>query len=449
MDGIGTTLVLWEDIRGLAMQANPDFTSIVDKLSPGKELPLLLANYEYGALLGDAEGLLLPVQGVGYCRLSLPNPNIPKEVSSLLAYANNSAPLCMILDKSFEYFIDFQSDSKILPWSIRKRGDFLSIFKYFANSHKKSYTPEGLFTATAGARSAFMLPSIGSSQNFMNLLRDFKVQGTVPKSLHEHWYTFKDIASHGNSEWRAKILFFSDKWLNKIYYDKAWFDLKLYLHEKTLQRLRFEQNSSYYDVIFSMIQRKRNLKPSPYLVDTARYFFSMAGGAAIGYIPTCTDELLPLNTIQNAFVSSYGLKKYIPTIMSPSSYDFKKESLPIYYSLQHPTTRAFSPRSRRISSTITELYELQRIIKIFIEELSEDARSLCANTVLSKIAKNCNFSFYHNESDPHEMILPSTSILEVDERFLFYLERNNDVNLKFAQDGKFLRGCISICSENT
>ena len=64
-----------------------------------------------------------------------------------------------------------------------------------------------------------------------------------------------------------------------------------------------------------MIQKKNNLKPNPYLVDTAKYLISVAIGQAVGFSPCINEETLPLKIIQKAFVETYKLKKYYPTII--------------------------------------------------------------------------------------------------------------------------------------
>src|SRR5580704_5442334 len=142
-------------------------------------------------------------------------------------------------------------------------------------------------------------------------------------------------------------MYFSEKWMEKLHTDKSWLQLKSYLHELAWNAFEYRRNQVYYDIAFSMIQKKRNLKPNPYLTDTARHLFTITLGDAPGYAPATDNNSLPLHTLQKVLVDSYGMKKYIPTIMKPCVYNFEKDKFPIYYSLQNPSTFAFSPKSRK------------------------------------------------------------------------------------------------------
>src|SRR5258708_4971587 len=102
-------------------------------------------------------------------------------------------------------------------------------------------------------------------------------------------------------------MYFSEKWVNKIHNETSWMRLKLYLHEVAWRKFEYERNRIYYDMAFSLIQEKRNLRPNPYLTDTARHLFTTALGSAPGYVPANNDEALPIGFIQKAFVESYGM----------------------------------------------------------------------------------------------------------------------------------------------
>src|SRR5690606_14338188 len=113
---------------------------------------------------------------------------------------------------------------------------------------------------------------------------------------------------------------------------------------------------------------------------------------------------------------SYGLRKYHPTIMQPSHFNLEVDKHPTYYSLQNPSTLIFSPKSRKISSTLFELRELEHIMRIFIDELSKD-NELCTDTIINVIAKTVEFTYFHNKSDRHKIIKSSIDIPKSDRRF--------------------------------
>jgi len=207
--------------------------------------------------------------------------------------------------------------------------------------------------------------------------------------------------------------------------------------------LSMKEIASLYEMVFSLIQEKYNLRPNPYLTDTARHLFTIALGAAPGYAPATNDDALPTDIIQAAFIESYGLKKYIPIIMHPEHFSFEKKRCPVYYSLQHPSTYVFSPKSRSIINTTSEMIELEHIMRIFCKELSSDS-NICSDTIISQIAKHVKFDYFHNKKDKQELINLSENIPFLDNRFTL----KSKSKAKFASDAPFVRGCIRILQKS-
>lgn len=424
----------WADIRERILQVEPAFTQLVDALSPDKSFPLFLAYLPYGALKGDTQSTFLPGKN-GFYRLT--DPDAPKTIMTHLGYGKHSSPLGMVLEKQLEYFIDLKQERTTIPWAIYKPGTFFSFSRNLAESQARTYAPNGVLTATAGARSVSMLPNIGCATNHINLQRDFNIKHAPPKSHYEHWHIFRDII-HSDiipTDWQCCLVYFSEKWVNTLHHDPAWLRLKMYLHEKAWSYFEHQRCRIYYDIAFSMIQKKRNLKPNPYLADTARHLFTIALGDAPGYAPASQDDALPLHVIQKSYAESYGLKKYFPTVMTPAQFIFENTQTPIYYSLQQPSTFMFSPKSRNTASTIFDMRELHHIMDIFMTELAHD-NSMCADTVINLKKHGITFNYYHNKMDSHRIIQASKNITELDSRF------GNSAT--FASDAPFVRGCISI-----
>jgi len=441
----GVVKTYWHLIRNRIAKVEPTFAKIVDELNPDKAFPVYLAYFPYGATEGDTKSIFLPNSSGGYYRLS--DPNISKDLITHLGYGKDSSPLGMVLEKNLELFIDLHTERVTIPWIVYNPGEFFPFNRILGRNNKRVYSPNGLLSSTAGARSVFMLPNIGCTTNHSNLQRDFNVQGPPPKSLYDHWCIFKEIVNSDviNSDWRCCIVYFSEKWITKLHNDPAWLPLKLYMHELAWYRFDYKRNQYSYDMIFSMIKKKRNLKPNPYLADTAKHLFTIALGEAAGYIPALDDDALPTQLIQKAFVESYGLKKYLPTIMTPSHFKFETAASPIYYSLQNLSAQVFSPKSREVSSTLSEMRELEYIMRIFIEELSE-ANSPCADTVIHLVAKNIAFQYYHNKLDRHRTVKSTNEIAKIDKRFNQVNKQYKKSGAVFACDAPFVRGCISISS---
>ncbi len=438
-EGRGLVKTTWQMVRKRVAKVEPRFAQIVDEINPDATFPLYLAYYPYGALKGDTESTFLPTPNGSFYRLT--DPNAPKEIVKQLGYGKDSAPLAMLLEKNLELFIDLKEEKLSIPKAIYTPGAIFPFARILSRKSPRVYAPNGVLTLTSGVRSTFLLPNIGCSTHHGALQRDFNVSVAPPKTLYDEWHVFKEIAQspHADCHWRACLLYFSHKWLDKFSKDKSWLPLKLYLHELGWQQSEYQRNHFYYDVIFSMLQKKRNLKPNPYLVDTARHLFTIAMGAAPGYQPLTNDDALPVTMLQNVFMQSYGLKKYIPTFIGPQSYQFEKNALPIYYSLQQPSSYVFSPKSRKIASTISELRELQHIMRAFTAELAKP-NALCSDTFINTIANHVQFTYYHNEVDRHKIIKPSLELEKLDRRF----QLSPNAAAQFASDARFLRGCISI-----
>jgi hypothetical protein len=443
-EGRGLVKTTWDKVRDRVAKVEPMFAKLVDEIGPDKSFPVFLAYYPYGELLGDGNTPFIPKIDKGHYRLS--DPSAPQEVIKHLGYGKNHSPLGMVLEKSFEFFIDLPTENITIPCGIYSPG---SIFSYSRNLSKNSsrvYAPNGILSGTAGARSAFLLPNIGCIKNFKNLKRGFNLKSPAPKNLYEHGKIFKEIYHNEiiSRNWCACAIFFPEKWVDNINNDKSWISLKSYIYELAWQSFEYERNHIYYEMAFSIIQKQRNLKPNPYLVDTARHIFAIALGVVPGYIPSCDDSLLPIELLYNAFTQVYGLK-YLPTLMQPAHFNYEQDKLPIYYSLQNPSTLVFSPKSRKVLNTLYELNELEHIMKAFTAELS-NVNTLCSDTALHDAAKNLVFKYFHNEKDKHNIVKSSKELPLYDER-LTASNGVNKSNAAFCSDARFLRGCVSIESK--
>jgi len=442
-EGRGLVKVCWADVRDRVAKVEPTFARLVDELSPDKSFPLYLAYYPYGECTGNTQTTFLPREEGGYDLLS--NPNLSKDIIKHLGYGMDSAPLGMVLEKQLEFFVDLRNEGITIPLLIYSAGMFFPFSRVLSRKNARIYSANAILSAASGGRSVFMLPNIGCATNHSNLQRDFNIQDPPPKQLYDHWRIFKRIIASNivECDWRACVLYFSEKWINKLYKDKTWVYLKIYLHELGWKYTEYRRNHFCYDLAFSMIQRMRNLKPNPYLADTARHLFTTSIGAAPGYVPANNNDALPLNILQKVFLESYGLKKYYPTILQPAHFNFEEDRYPIYYSLQNPSTHMFSPKSREVSSTLCEMRELEHIMRIFTEELAKDD-GMCANTIMSKVAKSIRFNYFHNKPDRHRVVQSSAMMASLDKRFSFISEECEVNGAKFSCDSAFVRGCIGI-----
>lgn len=437
------TKVSWDDIRKSVAKVNPTFAKLVDELSPGKDLPMYLAKYAYGEIVADTEQFFFP-NPTGSGIISVNDERLPAEVKRDLKRGVQSMPFGMVLNKRLETYSDLPLKRLRYPGNIWKPGDLFPLVRILSQNCKRKFYVNTVVSGVAGSACAFTLPSIGRVDLHTNLQNTYRIKSAAAKSMYDHWQIFKEIANSdfANSAWRMHLLLFADKWEDMLHRDPAWTKLKLHLHEQAWEFTEYRRNQIFYDIAFSSIQEKRNLKPNPYLTDTAAHLLSIAIGAVIGYRPAVDETSLPLKLLQTAFVEAYSLPHYTPIIMEPDYFYFES-SKPNYYSLQNPSTHRFSPKSRRIVNTLFETRELAHIMDIFIDEASKKG-SMCAETRLGMLKEKVSFSFYHNQEDRHGIIKPSNSpeIIELDSR----LQKNQQAfpDRTFCADAKFMRGCIAI-----
>jgi hypothetical protein len=284
-EGKGLVKTYWQDIRERVAKVEPHFAKIVDALNPDKTFPVYLAYYPYGEFKGDTQSPFMPKVDGGVYRLS--DPDAPKDVIKHLGYGKNDSPLGMLLDKNLEMFLDLKDVGITIPWSIYTPGAFFPFARILSKKSPRTYAPNGILSTTSGARSVFMLPNVGCVKQHARLQANLNVQHSPPKALYDQWEIFKDIVNSNeiNCDWRSCILYFSEKWVDKLYNDEAWLPLKMYLHELAWFHFEYDRNRIFYDIDFSIIQMKRNLKPNPYLADTAAHLFTTALGKAPGYAP--------------------------------------------------------------------------------------------------------------------------------------------------------------------
>ena len=428
----------WEYARDKFNLVDPHLTKLIDKVSPNNNMCIYLAYFPYGTLKGDTHSSYLPLLNNKVCKLN--DPHIDKKIIKELGYGMKSSPLGMILDKSLEYFIEF--DDQVFPYQIDNPGTIFNKGILLKRKSIRNYSPNGILKATAGARTAFMLPSINSHNGINKLSKKTDVELTTPRKLTDHFEIFKAINEYSNNSWKACLAYFSEDWVQNILNNPSWIEIKNYILEGKENNDSFNANSPYYEIFYSKAQKDRNIRTSsPYLTNTAIHLIKIAIGEHPGYIPATTEQLLPLTSIQSQISDSFQLKK-TPTVMVPHSLIYETEKHPVYYSMQFPTSPHFLTKKNEKVTANQEIDYLDSILNKFIEEMTKE-NSLLSGTVFSEISQNIRYNYFHNYPPKEsKLIKNSRELLTLDSRFSFCSCENtyND----FSFEGQFLRGCIQI-----
>jgi hypothetical protein len=445
---MGINKVTWDEIRDSIFKVTPNFAEKVDRLKPDDSFPLYIVSFPYGSLIGDDKSQFIPNKDGSYYRLN--SPDAPKDIIKHLGYGKDSSPLGLILDKTIEFFVDAPERKVTIPKKIVRPGEFINFSRILSikkTSTSKPFAPNGLLNATAGARTVFSLPYLTCNASFIKLERDIGELTKMPESQYDHFQLFSDIARNNSAEkkWELKLLYFSEKWINSILNDKQWADVKSYIFQKAWDDTNYIRNQYFFDVSFSIMKEQENAKQNPYIYDTARHIFDIAVGAFPGLAPTVTSDLLPLDAIQTSLTKSYGLKKYIPTIISPNYFSLE-DKYPVYYSMHYPTLRLFSPKTTtNKKSVLSDIQDLSRALNKFSKRI-RDENSIWKGTILQEAAETLRFKFIHTNNRNGVVITEPKEIVEKDNRFLNFITNDSD-NTAPSLDGNFFRGCVCISKD--
>ena len=155
-----------------------------------------------------------------------------------------------------------------------------------------------------------------------------------------------------------------------------------------------------------------------------------------GFQPAHDDSLGPITQIQQAYAEVYRIGRYEPIIMQPAFWEGENRNNPIYYSLQLPTSLEFSPKASRRATTISDLYDVNVLLKKYVAEIvSYDFK--IQGTPLYDVAKNVDFSFYHNKKCNYKDIKESEDIQKTDPVFTAAKDR-------FPKNSVFFNGCVQL-----
>lgn len=428
--------VVWDNVRDEVRAVNPELAALCDQINPGKKYPLFKISYPWGAHIVEQGHFQLPVKRDGL--VSLVDSHVSDGLKQKLGYC--SIPLSVVLHNKNEVFVE--TNDRIIPLNIFKPGDLFGIFETM-NLLTQSALPatSPIWSVTAGGRSVFLLVRVSDAVGHRRLKKEFGIANEVPTNFASQWPVFKSIYNQtgGMDCWKNSILVFTESWFNEKNDDSTWFHFYRYLYKTCWEQMQLLRDATSFSLLwasFSEAVVHRNLKPRPYLVDTLKYLISIANGAGVGFRPATDESTLPVLLLQEAYVNSYNIKNYIPTMMEPAKLQHPSEQ--IYYSLAFPTVLENSPYVKNAPSIIEDERELQRLMETFIRLVDH------GNAVINPI-KHVNYEFFHIEHDPFGKTKNSKDIPLVDSRFNEVLSEQFKGRL-FCSSSPFFRGCIRVSS---
>lgn len=431
----------WQQARESVAAIKPDLAKIIDALNPGPEYTLYHAKYPYGAEILKRGNLYVPNDQGKLTNIA--DPTMDRSIAADLNYNLGSNPVSLVLTHSLECC--FPMEDRIIPLTgLINAGDIFGTQRVLAT--RFSHQPKFIWDMTAGARSVFTLPKISDAINHNRLCKKFLINADKPKALVDQWDIFAQLANSQSFplSWNAEIIFFSKKWFGHLT-DAAWANFNYYLLSMIWKSGDFQRNYFIFDLMFSIIQKTKNMKPSAYVADTVKYLFYIGLGELPGFAPAIDNRAGPIEQLQEIYREIYQIKHYTPTIMQPTLFNINSsDSRPVYYSLQFPNALEFSPKSRKRNSIITELHETKALLTKYFHEIRSGQFNI-EDTPLYDLTHEAEFDFFHPDANYYQDISQCQEIADSDPSFSF---GSSELNNDFAYNSSFVKGCIRIQKKN-
>ena len=431
-------ILTWDQVREDVAKVNPRFARIIDKLNPGKKYWLAKATYPYGSLVLQRALLMLPNEQGDIVPIT--DSSINSKLRAALDYNLNSNPVSCVLKNTFEIFLPL-SDHTIPLQGLIYLGQPFGAWRLL--NPGKTQQPIFIWDMTAGARSVFMLPKISEEKKHFKLKKHYDLTESAPKTLMNHWEIFKQIANNPKFEqpWQAEILYFPIQWFEHLE-DKEWRDFYHYFHESIWKGAEFLRNQPFWNLVFSLILKDYQAKPSGYIIDTVKYLVNLGIGCQPGFAPASDNLAGPFSGLQKVYDNEYEIRNYPPIIMQPAMLDlYNRAANPVYYSLQFPTAPEFTPHSRARSSFISDLHEIRSLMLRFEQELLSEKFNV-VGTPFYDLFKFINYDYFHNNVELHAGMRNSREMPLEDKTLLTTLDGN--IHKEFPEMCSFVKGCIRI-----
>ena len=443
-----TTLqeLTWPEIRDKFSKVNPVLADIIDDIDPDSSYTFFVAKYPYGSEILIDGKMYLP--GKNGELILFEDSRINNNIKSKIGYVMGTNPMTMVLKNTLDLFITIES--RTIMFSLIEPGQVFGTWQLLDDISKGRmfFTPINLWDMTAGARSIFMLPKITDLAAFSKIQKKYDIRQGPPKLLGQQWQTFKDIANHPEfgQTWETEVLFFSKKWIDSANSnDPMWRRFRDYLTKCAWAASEFWRNQFCWDLTFSRIQAKRNIKPCPYAVDIANHLIGMSVGAVPGFNPLVDDSVGPITQLMKVFEAEYG-SRYAPVMVGPSNYNiFDTKTKSTFYSFQYHTAIKLSQKSSSRSSTVTDMYNVRSLLEKYIDDIKNSELNV-EGTILHEIAQNVKFDFYHYTADESTKMTSSSKIFQ--ENVLYQQALESCDTKVVPKNAPFLNGCVEIKNKN-
>ncbi|MCK4609265.1 MAG: hypothetical protein KAT71_07275 [Gammaproteobacteria bacterium] len=433
--------ISWNEASPLIQKVNPDLHAAMDGLNPTQDYKLYHTSYSFGARIMENGVAQLPLSKNRLVPIS--DSRVPAEIRDQLGY--NLVPMGLIISKKIEvYKIVDVIEERVIPIALLHPGLILGLLEVMESP--VSFCARHVWDAVAGGRSLYMLPKTTNSEKFQKLRRELGLKATIPRRYIDHWQVFTEIANQvaPNDDWQLEIIFLGKKWTEHKLKENSWLGFVYQLQKRLITGSSYFRNQLTFNIMwqsFAKILAKRRYRPDTYLFDTLKHVVAMFSGVIPGFRPINMDEDLgPIENFKDIFINGYGIE-YAPTIMGPYHFNYATDNKPIYYSLQIPTLLESMPKFVVSESLLADLIKLRDLVKMFLDAADNNLLNI-DGTIVEEALSITSFEFYHAKEEAINHIRPTNIMPNEDDSLTKFRGKASD--LPFAENSKFLQGCIKI-----
>lgn len=404
--------IKWQDVQARMSGLNPELCKAVAAIPIEDHPELYEASYCFGEeiLGGDSLGAF----------------------AEALSYSN--VPLMVMLNKTAEMFVD--CDDRVFPIHLFEPGKLVGGWDIL-DQHTPIYF-HTLWRLAAGARTVFLVPKVTEYVSHSKMQRLLNIEeDAYAHNLFDQGHIFRDIARSTvlKCDWRAQVLFFGKGWFDDRNEKLAPF--RYILLKQGWDNTLHVRNHMTFEMMWQLIaqaQAHMRMKPNIYVIETVKHLVNIATGASLGFTPVKENDerILPLASLQTAYLEYYGLKHYIPTFLAPA---YLRGGGAVYYSFLVPTLLSLSPNFN-FRNTLEDERNIKNLLERFTQEMIENHHG-CFDYLMNRMS----FDFFHFEADPLYQIHASSELVELNPVFAYYPQ---DKARSFCENGPFIRSCVQI-----
>lgn len=404
--------IKWSEVKNRLDALNPELCEAMARIPAEDHPALYMGSYLFGEEMIGESGL---------------HPSLEE-----LAYS--TPPLMLMLNKTAEMFVD--CEDRVFPIHLFEPGELLGGWEILDQGNLTYH--HNMWRLVAGARTVFLVPKVTEYVCHSKMLRLLNIEEeSYAHNLFDQGKIFRDIARSPvlKSDWRAEVLFFGKSWFDEQ--NEKLSPFRYTLLKQGWGNTLHVRNHMTFEMMWQLIaqaQAHMRLKPNIYVIETVKHLMNIATGASLGFAPVREkdERILPLTSLQTAYLDYYGLKHYIPTFLAPA---YLRGGGTVYYSFLVPTLLSLSPNFS-FRNTLEDERNIKNLLERFTQELIENHHG-CFDYLMNRMS----LDFFHFEADPLYQIHASSELAEMNPLFSYYPQ---DKTRGFCENGPFIRSCVQI-----